>query len=110
MEVAGNHGAVHRFGGEEFAIVMLGTDQKEAKSLAERLRGGIERAPITYLGRPLGTGFDRRCVNTRRATVDKPDAEAGVPSSSEGWWAQRRHHRLGYRRCRAGRRLGCYVR
>ncbi|WP_281033804.1 GGDEF domain-containing protein [Rhizobium leguminosarum] len=55
MDVAGNHGAVHRFGGEEFAIVMLGTDQKEARSLAERLRGGIDRAPITYLGRPLGT-------------------------------------------------------
>ncbi|AUW46657.1 Diguanylate cyclase (plasmid) [Rhizobium leguminosarum] len=55
MDVAGNHGAVHRFGGEEFAIVMLGTDQKEARSLAERLRSGIERAPITYLGRPLGT-------------------------------------------------------
>jgi diguanylate cyclase (GGDEF)-like protein len=34
---------------------MLGTDQKEARSLAERLRSGIERAPITYLGRPLGT-------------------------------------------------------
>jgi diguanylate cyclase (GGDEF)-like protein len=46
---------VHRFGGEEFAIVMRGVEKGMASTVAERVRSGIERAPITYLGRPLGT-------------------------------------------------------
>ncbi|TAX87298.1 diguanylate cyclase (plasmid) [Rhizobium leguminosarum] len=91
-------------------------DARHRPERGEVARGATARRNRESAYHPLGSaarhrdGFDRRCVNTRRATVNKPDAEAGVPSSSEGWWAQRRHHRLGYRRCRAVRRLGCYVR
>jgi diguanylate cyclase (GGDEF)-like protein len=55
MDVSGSSGTVHRFGGEEFAIVMRGVNKELARAIAERLRTGIEQAPITYLGRPLGT-------------------------------------------------------
>jgi diguanylate cyclase (GGDEF)-like protein len=54
-DVAGSYGTVHRFGGEEFSIVMRGVEKETAATIAERLRHGIEKAPIIYIGRPLGT-------------------------------------------------------
>jgi diguanylate cyclase (GGDEF)-like protein len=37
-----------RFGGEEFVIVLPGTELREAVNLAERLRAGIERLSLMY--------------------------------------------------------------
>jgi diguanylate cyclase (GGDEF)-like protein len=54
-DVTGPKGTVHRFGGEEFAIVMPGIEKEVAAGIAETIRTAIEKAPIVYLGRPLGT-------------------------------------------------------
>jgi len=54
-DVVGKDGAVHRYGGEEFAVVLRGNSPNAALNLAETMRQAIESAPITYLGRPLGT-------------------------------------------------------
>jgi len=37
-----------RFGGEEFVIVLPGTDLREAVQLAERLRAGIQALPLEF--------------------------------------------------------------
>jgi len=54
-DAAKTTGIVHRFGGEEFAVVMRGTDKLSALALAEAIRHSIETAPINYQGQPLGT-------------------------------------------------------
>ncbi|MFK0334233.1 diguanylate cyclase [Rhizobium sp. NPDC090275] len=54
-DVTGARGTVHRFGGEEFAIVMPGSGKAAVATVAEAIRVAVEKAPITYLGRPLGT-------------------------------------------------------
>jgi diguanylate cyclase (GGDEF)-like protein len=53
-DVAGNVGLVHRFGGEEFAVIMRSADRASAFKLAEGIRIAIESTPVNYLGRPLG--------------------------------------------------------
>jgi len=80
-DVAGARGAVHRFGGEEFAIVMRGADKALARSIAELVRGGIEQAPITYLGRPLGT------VTVSIGVASTEDGRPGVPHATSGFAA-----------------------
>lgn len=54
-DVVGSLGAVHRYGGEEFAIIMRKADREAARALAEALRQTIEKTSVKYLGRPLGT-------------------------------------------------------
>ncbi|TCL74893.1 sensor domain-containing diguanylate cyclase [Rhizobium sp. BK251] len=54
-DVVGRAGIVHRFGGEEFAVIMRSVDKDATSNLAEAIRRAIEKAPINYLGRPLGT-------------------------------------------------------
>ena len=54
-DIAANTGLVHRFGGEEFAVIMRSADKAAALAIAEATRRAIETAPVTYQGRPLGT-------------------------------------------------------
>ncbi len=54
-DVTKAEGQVHRFGGEEFAIVLPGADQASAHAAAEAVRQAIETAPVNYQGKPLGT-------------------------------------------------------
>lgn len=54
-DVIGASGRVHRFGGEEFAVVMRSVDRDAAAKLADAVRRAIETAPVNYLGQPLGT-------------------------------------------------------
>jgi len=54
-DVVGSAGVVHRYGGEEFSIVMRGVEPETAVRTAENVREAVEKAPINYLGRPLGT-------------------------------------------------------
>ncbi|MBN9332910.1 MAG: diguanylate cyclase [Devosia sp.] len=53
--IAAKTAMVHRFGGEEFAVIMRGADKVAAMAMAEATRRAIETAPVTYQGRPLGT-------------------------------------------------------
>ncbi|MCR6634848.1 GGDEF domain-containing protein [Devosia sp.] len=53
--IAGPGGVVHRYGGEEFAIILRKQDTTAALHTAEAIRHAIETAPIDYQGRPLGT-------------------------------------------------------
>lgn len=48
-----------RFGGEEFVIVLPGTDLREAVQLAERLRVGMQALPLQY---------ERHCVSVTVST------------------------------------------
>lgn len=54
-DVAKTSGLVHRFGGEEFAVIVRSVDKASSLSLAEGIRHAIETAPITYQSHPLGT-------------------------------------------------------
>ncbi|MFS2151430.1 diguanylate cyclase [Rhizobium sp. Rhizsp42] len=54
-DIVGTSGAVHRYGGEEFAVILRGVEPSVALDKAEDIRKAIESAPINYLGRPLGT-------------------------------------------------------
>lgn len=53
--IAGPGGVVHRYGGEEFAIILRKQDTTAALHTAEAIRHAIETAPIDYQGQPLGT-------------------------------------------------------
>jgi len=53
--VAKSSGLVHRFGGEEFTVLIRSMDKASALSIAEAIRHAIETAPINYQGQPLGT-------------------------------------------------------
>ena len=50
-EVRGND-RVYRIGGEEFAVVVQGTDSRGAASVAERIRGAVERQVGARCGTP----------------------------------------------------------
>jgi diguanylate cyclase (GGDEF)-like protein len=39
-----------RYGGEEFVVILPGTDEAGARELAERMRRGIEQAPLVFEG------------------------------------------------------------
>lgn len=45
--------AVARWGGEEFLFLLPETDLTGAQTVAEKLRGAVERAGLTYAGKPL---------------------------------------------------------
>jgi diguanylate cyclase (GGDEF)-like protein len=44
---------VGRYGGEEFALMLLDSERKDALEVAERLRRSIESAPVTFGGNVL---------------------------------------------------------
>jgi diguanylate cyclase (GGDEF)-like protein len=54
-DLAGAGGRAHRYGGEEFAVVLQNVERAAAFEIAENIRHAIEATPINYLGRPLGT-------------------------------------------------------
>lgn len=54
-DIVSGQGTVHRYGGEEFAIVLDGIDMDAAAQLADVIRRAVETAPVIYLGQPLGT-------------------------------------------------------
>ena len=53
-DVAKTSGLVHRFGGEEFAVILRSADKISSLVLAEGIRHAIETAPIIYQSHPLG--------------------------------------------------------
>lgn len=52
--VAGQSGVVHRYGGEEFAVIFKDLESAAALRKADAIRHAIETAPIDYQGQPLG--------------------------------------------------------
>jgi diguanylate cyclase (GGDEF)-like protein len=54
-EIVADAGSVHRFGGEEFSVILRGVERQPAFARAEAIRRAVETAPINYLGKPLGT-------------------------------------------------------
>jgi diguanylate cyclase (GGDEF)-like protein len=69
---------VARFGGEEFALILPGTDPLQAAQLAESARLGVERLGILYSSQPTGASIT---ISLGIASVDGnlfPSAEALV--------------------------------
>ncbi len=60
-----------RLGGEEFAVLLPGTDLGGARVIAERLRAGLEAATLDVEGRPL-----RMTVSIGAAQLRPSDADA----------------------------------
>ncbi|KKB80939.1 diguanylate cyclase [Devosia soli] len=54
-DAAKTSGIVHRYGGEEFAVVLKGAEKHIALDMAEAIRHAVETTPVTYQGQPLGT-------------------------------------------------------
>lgn len=61
-----------RYGGEEFGVVLPGTTLDEATTVAERIRGAVERQTFEYRGRQL------------HVTVSAGLSEAAPPEDDEG--------------------------
>jgi diguanylate cyclase (GGDEF)-like protein len=55
LDTTDTRGAVYRFGGEEFTILLPGMQETPAFECAERLRERIASAPLSHRGRMLGT-------------------------------------------------------
>lgn len=61
---------VARYGGDEFLVVMCGTDSKAAYNIAERIRRKVEGAELTYQGQPIRiTGSFGGCALQREVMV-----------------------------------------
>jgi diguanylate cyclase (GGDEF)-like protein len=54
LDAVGEAGQVHRFGGEEFTVLLPGGDEAAALAMAERIREQVAAAPLAYRGRVLG--------------------------------------------------------
>jgi len=62
-----------RYGGEEFVILMPGTDTAEARAAAERLRGAVEGLVFRPNGRdsvPLTISIGGACTSTSLSSAD----------------------------------------
>jgi diguanylate cyclase (GGDEF)-like protein len=63
-----------RFGGEEFAVILRGTNKDGARRLAERLREAIEQTPIEFEGKRIAVTLSAGCAATACCTAPvKPD-------------------------------------
>ncbi|MCC7431387.1 diguanylate cyclase [bacterium] len=69
-----------RFGGEEFAVVLINTDTISAISKAEILREEIEKEPVNFDGKSykvtisLGVAkFDKKTMSSVKQLIDKAD-------------------------------------
>lgn len=68
-----------RYGGEEFGVVLPGTTLDEAKVVAERIRGAVERQAFQYRGREL-----RVTVSAGLAEADRTEEEAALLGRADG--------------------------
>jgi diguanylate cyclase (GGDEF)-like protein len=68
-EARGRHDGVFRFGGEEFIVVLVGSGDEVARSIAERMRRAVSAARIPH-NSPMG--LDHVTVSFGVATVDSP--------------------------------------
>jgi diguanylate cyclase (GGDEF)-like protein len=55
LDAVGDAGQVHRFGGEEFTVLMPGMTEAAGFEFAEALRTKIATAPLSHRGRILGS-------------------------------------------------------
>jgi diguanylate cyclase (GGDEF)-like protein len=54
LDAVGDAGQVHRFGGEEFTVLMPGADEATGREMGERIRSRTAATPLAYRGRVLG--------------------------------------------------------
>lgn len=73
MDIAG------RYGGEEFCVILLGTDGQGGMKFAERLRRRVEATPVIYEGQEihfrisLGVAEINKAVNSHSAWLEQAD-------------------------------------
>lgn len=54
LDAVGDAGQVHRFGGEEFTVLLPGADEAAGREMGERIRSRTAATPLAYRGRVLG--------------------------------------------------------
>ncbi len=69
-----------RYGGEEFAVILPGTEIHEALVVAERIRQNIEKSMVVYDGREIGatisigvTQYDPDLDKTKNTLIERAD-------------------------------------
>jgi diguanylate cyclase (GGDEF)-like protein len=85
--------AVYRLGGEEFAVVLLGTDAALALQLAERHRVAVEQSRPAGLMVTISAGVSSGTARRRRgrACTGRPTVPCSRPSGrvATAWWPRR---------------------
>ena len=87
-ELTQGPGMVGRLGGEEFAVSLPGMTAVAAAAVAERLRAGIEAAPLIE-GRPVTCSFGVVGVEAK----DRRQVEVLLPSADEALYVAKRSGR-----------------
>jgi len=105
-DAAKTSGLVHRYGGEEFAVILRDMDKDAAFAMAETMRHTIETAPINYQGQPLGTvtvsiglasteNGQSASTLLQRADASLLKAKSGGRNATVSDWAERGERRAG---------------
>jgi len=81
-----------RYGGEEFALILPGTDKKSAKIVAEKLRRLVERSPFP-MEKKLPKGRVTMSVGVASYPQDTKDEEAFIRLSDEALYKAKKKGR-----------------
>jgi len=72
LEMSRESDIVTRFGGDEFVLILPGTDSAKARETIERLRGYFANNPMRWSGTTLSVSFCYGLAEIRQETVHDP--------------------------------------
>ena len=87
-----------RIGGEEFALILPGTDGEQAVALVERIIAAVDQAAIAHPGSPVA---DRVTLSMGLAAYEADDQQSLYRKADEALYQVKQHSRNGYLLSRA---------